>query len=193
MLDRKPVLPLTISHLCGEVIRKEVPELCCWCPFCVSYRYRKVGNAVAIPVAKALGYALGIASQKLIGKEPLMTLPPKFAYSNRLWLVSMSLDGWASEIWLKGLKVNLMYALSDTSWNCLGGWLHAVILMNLLCAEWLTEHPFFTQPLFFLWFFIFFGGGGVHCFCNGTKLYIIYAPIGLSRILRPMIYCIASL
>lgn len=50
----------------------------------VKKRYRQVGNAVAIPVAKALGYALGMASQKLVGKEHLMTLPPKFAYSNRL-------------------------------------------------------------------------------------------------------------
>lgn len=47
-------------------------------------RYRQVGNAVAVPVAKALGYALGMASQRLIGKEPLLTLPPKFAYSNHL-------------------------------------------------------------------------------------------------------------
>ncbi|KAH9606515.1 hypothetical protein KSS87_018905 [Heliosperma pusillum] len=49
----------------------------------VKQRYRQVGNAVAIPVAKALGYALGMASQKGIGKEEaLLTLPPKFAYSN---------------------------------------------------------------------------------------------------------------
>ncbi|XP_074270247.1 DNA (cytosine-5)-methyltransferase CMT2-like isoform X2 [Silene latifolia] len=48
----------------------------------VKQRYRQVGNAVAIPVAKALGYALGMASQKATGKEALLTLPPKFAYSN---------------------------------------------------------------------------------------------------------------
>ncbi|KMT11400.1 hypothetical protein BVRB_5g107290 isoform A [Beta vulgaris subsp. vulgaris] len=47
----------------------------------VKKRYRQVGNAVAVPVAKALGYALGMASQRLIDKEPLLTLPPKFAYS----------------------------------------------------------------------------------------------------------------
>uniref|UniRef100_A0A803LTS4 Cytosine-specific methyltransferase n=1 Tax=Chenopodium quinoa TaxID=63459 RepID=A0A803LTS4_CHEQI len=54
--------------------------------FCgtVKKRYRQVGNAVAIPVAKALGYALGMASQKLTDKEPLLTLPPKFAYSSHL-------------------------------------------------------------------------------------------------------------
>ncbi|KAH7835368.1 hypothetical protein Vadar_025504 [Vaccinium darrowii] len=43
-------------------------------------RYRQVGNAVAVPVARALGYAMGMASQKLSGNEPLMTLPPKFAF-----------------------------------------------------------------------------------------------------------------
>ncbi|XP_058188980.1 DNA (cytosine-5)-methyltransferase CMT2-like isoform X2 [Rhododendron vialii] len=42
-------------------------------------RYRQVGNAVAVPVARALGYAMGMASQKLGGNEPLMTLPSKFA------------------------------------------------------------------------------------------------------------------
>lgn len=54
--------------------------------FCgtVKKRYRQIGNAVAIPVAKALGYALGMASQRLTGKEPLLTLPPKFAYSDHL-------------------------------------------------------------------------------------------------------------
>ncbi|KAL2901255.1 hypothetical protein RDABS01_026337 [Bienertia sinuspersici] len=52
--------------------------------FCgtVKKRYRQVGNAVAVPVAKALGYALGMASQKLTSKAPLVALPPKFTYSN---------------------------------------------------------------------------------------------------------------
>ncbi|KAL9246969.1 hypothetical protein vseg_020446 [Gypsophila vaccaria] len=48
----------------------------------VKQRYRQVGNAVAVPVAKALGYALGMAAQKRIDKQPQLTLPPKFAYSN---------------------------------------------------------------------------------------------------------------
>ncbi|KAK9716133.1 hypothetical protein RND81_06G213100 [Saponaria officinalis] len=48
----------------------------------VKQRYRQVGNAVSIPVAKALGYALGMAAQKRIDKHPQLTLPPKFAYSN---------------------------------------------------------------------------------------------------------------
>ncbi|KAJ0959742.1 hypothetical protein J5N97_000577 [Dioscorea zingiberensis] len=38
-------------------------------------RYCQVGNAVAIPVARALGYALGLAVHKSSGNEPLLTLP----------------------------------------------------------------------------------------------------------------------
>ena len=39
------------------------------------------GNAVAVPVAKALGYALGTAFQGLaVGKDPLLTLPEGFAF-----------------------------------------------------------------------------------------------------------------
>ncbi|KAA8540134.1 hypothetical protein F0562_026826 [Nyssa sinensis] len=47
--------------------------------FCgdVKERYCQIGNAVAVPVARALGYALGMAAQKLSGDEPLMTLPSK--------------------------------------------------------------------------------------------------------------------
>nr|GMD78186.1 DNA (cytosine-5)-methyltransferase CMT2 [Ipomoea batatas] len=50
--------------------------------FCgtVTERYCQLGNAVAIPVGRALGYALGIAFQRLSGDEPLMKLPPKFAF-----------------------------------------------------------------------------------------------------------------
>ncbi|KAK9928176.1 hypothetical protein M0R45_025322 [Rubus argutus] len=52
--------------------------------FCgtVKERYCQVGNAVAIPVARALGYALGLAFHKSSGVEPLLTLPPKFSHSN---------------------------------------------------------------------------------------------------------------
>ncbi|GAB2273366.1 MAD2L1-binding protein [Dionaea muscipula] len=50
----------------------------------VKKRYRQVGNAVPIPVGRALGYSLGMAYQKLAGKDPLMKLPPKFAYSHIL-------------------------------------------------------------------------------------------------------------
>ncbi|XP_021762072.1 DNA (cytosine-5)-methyltransferase CMT2-like isoform X1 [Chenopodium quinoa] len=42
--------------------------------------YCQVGNAVSVSVAKALGYSLGMAAQKLTGNGPLMTLPPKFAH-----------------------------------------------------------------------------------------------------------------
>ncbi|KAI3996580.1 hypothetical protein MKX01_009412, partial [Papaver californicum] len=45
-------------------------------------RYRQVGNAVAVSVSRALGYALGTAWLKLSGDEPLMMLPPKFSLSN---------------------------------------------------------------------------------------------------------------
>ncbi|KAL5794681.1 hypothetical protein ACOSP7_003275 [Xanthoceras sorbifolium] len=56
--------------------------------FCgtVKERYCQVGNAVPVFVARALGYALGIAYQKRNGDEPLMTLPPKFSHSTNLQL-----------------------------------------------------------------------------------------------------------
>ncbi|XP_051137815.1 DNA (cytosine-5)-methyltransferase CMT3-like [Andrographis paniculata] len=49
--------------------------------FCgsVKDRYCQVGNAVSIPVARALGYALGMAFQRVIGDEPLMILPPEYS------------------------------------------------------------------------------------------------------------------
>ncbi|KAJ8538742.1 hypothetical protein K7X08_030038 [Anisodus acutangulus] len=43
-------------------------------------RYCQVGNAVAVPVGRALGYALGLAYQRLAGNEPLIKLPPKFSF-----------------------------------------------------------------------------------------------------------------
>ncbi|XP_075642914.1 DNA (cytosine-5)-methyltransferase CMT2-like [Castanea sativa] len=57
--------------------------------FCgtIKERYCQIGNAVAVPVARALGYAMGLAFRKLIGDEPLMTLPPKFSHSNYHQLV----------------------------------------------------------------------------------------------------------
>ncbi|XP_057541333.1 DNA (cytosine-5)-methyltransferase CMT3-like isoform X2 [Amaranthus tricolor] len=50
--------------------------------FCgtVKERYRQIGNAVAVSVAKALGYSLGKAVQKLSGNGPLMELPHKFSH-----------------------------------------------------------------------------------------------------------------
>ncbi|XP_075635133.1 DNA (cytosine-5)-methyltransferase CMT3-like [Castanea sativa] len=45
----------------------------------VKERYIQVGNAVAVPVARALGYALGSAFQGSSGvNEPVLRLPPKF-------------------------------------------------------------------------------------------------------------------
>ncbi|XP_070048219.1 DNA (cytosine-5)-methyltransferase CMT2 isoform X2 [Nicotiana tomentosiformis] len=43
-------------------------------------RYCQVGNAVAVPVGRALGYALGLAFQRLTGNEPLIKLPPNFSF-----------------------------------------------------------------------------------------------------------------
>ncbi|XWS49335.1 hypothetical protein CRYUN_Cryun13aG0154800 [Craigia yunnanensis] len=56
--------------------------------FCgtIKERYCQIGNAVAVPVARALGYAMGMAFQKLGGNEPLMTLPPKFSLSTNVQL-----------------------------------------------------------------------------------------------------------
>ncbi|KAJ4979711.1 hypothetical protein NE237_010491 [Protea cynaroides] len=41
-------------------------------------RYIQVGNAVAVPVARALGYALGMAYKGNTDEKHLLTLPPKF-------------------------------------------------------------------------------------------------------------------
>ncbi|KAL9660518.1 hypothetical protein QQ045_025333 [Rhodiola kirilowii] len=40
--------------------------------------YKQVGNAVAVPVARALGYALGLAFQGIADSSPLLTLPDDF-------------------------------------------------------------------------------------------------------------------
>ncbi|CAN6358096.1 unnamed protein product [Urochloa humidicola] len=47
-------------------------------------RYRQIGNAVAVPVGRALGYALAMAILNKIGDDPLMVLPPKFAFSHKV-------------------------------------------------------------------------------------------------------------
>lgn len=57
----------------------------------VKERYRQVGNAVAVPVGRALGYTLGMAVQKLTGDKHLITLPPKFAHSTTLELLQSTL------------------------------------------------------------------------------------------------------
>lgn len=45
--------------------------------FSICFRYIQVGNAVAVPVSRALGHALGLACQGC-ANEPLFTLPSKF-------------------------------------------------------------------------------------------------------------------
>ncbi|XP_010243384.1 PREDICTED: DNA (cytosine-5)-methyltransferase 1-like isoform X2 [Nelumbo nucifera] len=47
----------------------------------VKERYIQVGNAVAVPVARALGYALGLAYRGICDEEPLLVLPQKFPNS----------------------------------------------------------------------------------------------------------------
>ncbi|KAG6469020.1 hypothetical protein ZIOFF_073717 [Zingiber officinale] len=56
----------------------------------VEERYRHVGNAVAVPVGRALGYALAMTWLRKNGDGPLMTLPPKFAFSHTLQDLSTS-------------------------------------------------------------------------------------------------------
>ncbi|XP_074570626.1 DNA (cytosine-5)-methyltransferase CMT2-like [Curcuma longa] len=56
----------------------------------VEERYRQVGNAVAVPVGRALGYALAMTWLRKSGDGPLMTLPPKFAFSYTLQDLSTS-------------------------------------------------------------------------------------------------------
>ncbi|KAM5553603.1 DNA (cytosine-5)-methyltransferase CMT3-like [Rosa sericea] len=46
----------------------------------VKQRYIQVGNAVAVPVSRSLGYALGRAVRRISDDEPLFTLPEKFPY-----------------------------------------------------------------------------------------------------------------
>ncbi|XP_031401787.1 DNA (cytosine-5)-methyltransferase CMT3 isoform X2 [Punica granatum] len=52
----------------------------------IKERYMQVGNAVAVPVARALGYALSVAYRGALGDTPLMKLPAVF--SNKLELRS---------------------------------------------------------------------------------------------------------
>lgn len=50
-----------------------------YCVVLFGSRYMQVGNAVAVPVARALGYSLGMAYMgKLDGDGPLFKLPKSF-------------------------------------------------------------------------------------------------------------------
>ncbi|XP_012835278.1 PREDICTED: DNA (cytosine-5)-methyltransferase CMT3-like [Erythranthe guttata] len=44
----------------------------------IKERYIQVGNAVAVPVARALGFSLALALRGLSGNEPLLTLPEDY-------------------------------------------------------------------------------------------------------------------
>lgn len=43
-------------------------------------RYIQIGNAVAVPVGIALGYALGLAFQGVANSSPVLTLPDNFPH-----------------------------------------------------------------------------------------------------------------
>ncbi|MCL7048003.1 hypothetical protein MKW94_001848 [Papaver nudicaule] len=47
----------------------------------VKEKYIQVGNAVAVPVAKALGYTLSLAVKGLCNSEPLVKLPDNFSFA----------------------------------------------------------------------------------------------------------------
>lgn len=48
----------------------------------MEYRYIQVGNAVAVPAAKALGYSWGLALSGKATDGPLLELPKGFVYSS---------------------------------------------------------------------------------------------------------------
>ncbi|XP_055819015.1 DNA (cytosine-5)-methyltransferase CMT3-like isoform X1 [Solanum dulcamara] len=58
----------------------------------IKERYIQVGNAVAVPVARALGYSLALALKGLSGEQPLLTLPPNFPCLEELVSNEESLD-----------------------------------------------------------------------------------------------------
>ncbi|WVZ97098.1 hypothetical protein U9M48_042658 [Paspalum notatum var. saurae] len=51
-------------------------------------RYRQIGNAVAVPVGRALGFALAMAYLNKTGGDPLMVLPSEFAFSHDVKVLS---------------------------------------------------------------------------------------------------------
>ncbi|PHU29574.1 DNA (cytosine-5)-methyltransferase 1 [Capsicum chinense] len=58
----------------------------------IKERYIQVGNAVAVPVARALGYSLGLALKGLSGEKPVLSLPPNFPCLEELVTNVESLD-----------------------------------------------------------------------------------------------------
>lgn len=60
----------------------------------IKEKYIQVGNAVAVPVARALGYSLGRAYQgQLEGSDPLFVLPESFSNVRTEQLVRASSVG----------------------------------------------------------------------------------------------------
>lgn len=57
----------------------------CFILVAIERGYMQVGNAVAVPIARALGYSLGMASymSRLDGERPLFKLPPSFISVNQ--------------------------------------------------------------------------------------------------------------
>ncbi|KAJ8565164.1 hypothetical protein K7X08_007740 [Anisodus acutangulus] len=58
----------------------------------IKERYIQVGNAVAVPVARALGYSLALALKGLSEEKPLLSLPPNFPCIEELVSNEESLD-----------------------------------------------------------------------------------------------------
>lgn len=75
-LSRRGTLYFYTSVLSSLVISKSTGGLISSWLHC--FRYIQVGNAVAVPVARALGYALGLALKGSAGVDPVFPLPEKF-------------------------------------------------------------------------------------------------------------------
>ena len=65
-----------LQQCCIVAVQAIILKSLCICYLII--RYIQAGNAVAVPVAHALGYALAIASQGFWNDDPLFTFPPKF-------------------------------------------------------------------------------------------------------------------
>ena len=67
------VVGVVIIILTSPIFR---PSLCC-------ARYCQVGNAVSVPVAQALGYAIGLAAlRRSTPTDTIFGLPPQFPFGN---------------------------------------------------------------------------------------------------------------
>lgn len=50
-----------------------------------SFRYVQIGNAVAVPVGRALGFGLGRALQNITSGGPLFSLPSNFLIAGQAY------------------------------------------------------------------------------------------------------------